>query len=167
MGFKLKIARRVESIILSAGQEKKYLRFLVPAAALALVLLLFFGDMLFFGEERVLSAKGTDLYSQFLDWYTFGFGELGHGRLALWNPHIFSGAPFLAGFQSALFYPPNWIYMILPLPLAIDLGIVLHLFLGGYFFFIWLYRRRMSSSAALLGSVLFIFCGAQFPHIYA
>lgn len=73
----------------------------------------------------------------------------------------------MAGFQAALLYPPNWLYMILPLPLAVNLGIVLHLFLGGYFMYLWLHGRGLPLSAALLGSLLFIFCGAQFPHIYA
>lgn len=140
---------------------------MLPAAVLASILLLFFGDLLFSGGERVLSAKGTDLYAQFIHWYAFGFGELKNGHLPLWNPHIFSGAPFLGAFQSALFYPLNWLYLILPLPLAINLGIVLHLFLGGYFFQFWLQRRGLPLAAAILGGVLFIFCGAQFPHIYA
>lgn len=139
----------------------------LPAAVIAFILLLFFGDLLFSGGERVLSAKGTDLYAQFIHWYAFGFGELKNGHLPLWNPHIYAGAPFLGAFQSALFYPLNWLYLILPLPLAINLGIVLHLFLGGYFFQLWLQRRGLPLTAALLGSVLFIFSGALFPHIYA
>ncbi len=167
MRFGVKIASRVELIIKAANPGNRSLKFVVPAAALAVILLIFFGDLLFFGGGRVLSANGTDLYAQFLHWHTFGFGELRQGHLALWNPHIFSGAPFLAGFQSALFYPLNWLYMILPLPLAVNLGIVLHLFLGGYFMFLWLNHRGLSSSAAFLGSILFVFCGAQFPHIYA
>lgn len=149
----------------SAGN--KSLAFIYPAAGLVLILLLFFGDLLFWGEQRILSGKATDLYSQFLHWRTFGFGELKHGHLALWNPHIFSGAPFMGGFQAALLYPPNWLYMILPLPLAVNLGIVLHLFLGGYFVYLWLHHRSLSSPAAFLGGVLFVFCGAQFPHVYA
>ncbi len=140
---------------------------ILPAAIIASILLLFFGDLLFSGGERVLSAKGTDAYAQFIHWYAFGFGELKNGHLALWNPHIYSGAPFLGAFQSALFYPLNWLYLVLPLPLAINLGIVLHLFLGGYLFQLWLQRRGLPLAAAILGSVLFIFSGALFPHIYA
>lgn len=145
----------------------KSFKLILPAAVLASILLLFFGDLLFSGGERVLSAKGTDLYAQFIHWHAFGFGELRNGHLPLWNPHIYAGAPFLGAFQSALFYPLNWLYLILQLPLAINLGIVLHLFLGGYFFQLWLHRRGLPLTAALLGSVLFIFSGALFPHIYA
>jgi len=140
---------------------------ILPAAVIAAILLLFFGDLFVSGGGRVLSAKGTDLYAQFIHWYAFGFGELKNSHLPLWNPHIYSGAPYLGAFQSALFYPLNWLYLILPLPLAINLGIVLHLFLGGFFFQLWLQRRGLTLTAALLGSVLFIFSGALFPHIYA
>jgi hypothetical protein len=36
------------------------------------------------------------------------------GALALWNPHILGGSPFLANSQSALFYPLNVAYCHFP-----------------------------------------------------
>ena len=86
---------------------------------LALLALEMFFDMLFAPGSRVLGDSRDDLALHFLWWREFGFGELAKGNLALWNPHIFSGAPFFGGMQSALLYPPNWLFLALPLPLEI------------------------------------------------
>ncbi|MCZ6673052.1 MAG: hypothetical protein O7C75_08940, partial [Verrucomicrobia bacterium] len=76
---------------------------------------LMFLDVLFSPSAVILSQQGTDLSSQFVYWRDFGFSQLSQGNLALWNPHIFSGMPYFGGFQSALLYPPNWLYLVLPL----------------------------------------------------
>ena len=81
--------------------------------ALALAI---FIDLLFGGGPRVLGHSASDLFLQYYAWRDFGFRELAKGNLALWNPDIFSGAPYLGGMQGAQLYPPNWIFLILPLP---------------------------------------------------
>src|SRR5262245_23319733 len=103
---------------------------LIPASVFAGLTFLMFSDVLF-DTQNVLSHKDTDLMLQFLPWREFGFGELSKGHLALWNPHIFGGAPYFAGFQSALLYPPNWLHLFLPLTVAINWIIALHVFLAG------------------------------------
>jgi hypothetical protein len=91
----------------------------------ALVLAMFF-DVLFVPGPRVLGIENTDLGLHFLHWRRFGFGELAGGNLALWNPHIYAGVPFFGGMQSALLYPPNGLFLALPLPLAANLSIALN-----------------------------------------
>ena len=92
-----------------------------PLGLLVLTLAMFF-DVLFLPGDAVLSNAKTDLASQFVHWRGFGFGEIARGNLPLWNPHIYSGAPFLAGFQSALLYPLNVLYLVLPLAKGHQLG---------------------------------------------
>ncbi len=87
--------------------------------------------------------------------------------MALWNPHIFSGMPFFGGFQSALLYPPNWLYLLLPIAKAINVSIALHVFLAGFFLYLWTYHRGLHPAACLLSSILFMFSGPFFLHIYA
>jgi hypothetical protein len=84
-----------------------------PLGLLVLTLAMFF-DVLFLPGDTVLSNARTDLASQFVHWRGFGFGEMSRGNLPLWNPHVYGGAPFLAGFQSALLYPLNVLYLVLP-----------------------------------------------------
>lgn len=139
----------------------------ISLLVLLLLVLAMFADVLFVPGEKVLSKPGTDLFSQFVHWRAFGFGELRKGNLPLWNPHIFSGAPYFGGFQSALLYPPNWVYMILPLAKAINWGIAFHVFLAGAFMFAWARYRGIHTLGSLLSAVLLMFCGAHFPHVYA
>ena len=89
---------------------------LILLLALALAM---FADVLVAGGTRVLGHPGGDLFLQYYAWRDFGFRELAKGNLALWNPHIFSGAPYFGGVQGAQLYPPNWIFLILSLPVAI------------------------------------------------
>jgi hypothetical protein len=48
------------------------------------------------------------------------------GRLALWNPHVGLGRPFLADIESAAFYPPNLLYLFFESHVALVLLLVAH-----------------------------------------
>src|SRR3981081_4349752 len=87
---------------------------LVALALLLALTLAMFGDVLAARDGRVLGNETADMYLQFFSWRDFGFRELAHGNLALWNPHIYSGAPYFGSMQAALLYPPNWIFLVLP-----------------------------------------------------
>jgi len=133
---------------------------------LFLLTLVMFGDVLL-DSHTVLSKLGTDLHTQFLAWRQFGFGHLRNGHLALWNPYLFSGMPFLGEFQSALLYPPNLLHLVLRLAVAINLLIGLHIFLAGLFMYFWALRRGLHPLVATVAGILFMFCGPQVLHIYA
>jgi hypothetical protein len=143
-------------------------RLTLSLAVVVLLLLTFvmFGDVLL-SSTKVLSNRNLDLRSLFLPWRDFGFRELRHGNLALWNPYIFLGTPFLGGFQSALLYPPNWLYLVMPLGLATNWLIATHVFLGGLFMYLWTSRRGLHPVACLVAAALLMFCGPQSLHIYA
>src|SRR4051812_1256035 len=139
---------------------------LVAPAAFALLTLLLFNDALF-DPTKVIAAKSTDLALQFLPWRQFGFDQLRHGNLALWNPHIFGGAPYFAGFQSALLYPPNWLHLFMPVGLAINWITAIHVFLAGLFMHWWCRHRGLAPAASLLAGVIYMFCGPYFLHVFA
>ncbi|HUO57191.1 MAG TPA: hypothetical protein VMV05_03345 [bacterium] len=135
------------------------------AILLAIPVLVFFGPILL-TKDALVSIPNGDLANQFYAWRDFGFSELRQGRLSLWNPYTYGGAPFFAGFQSALLYPPNVIFLILPLVPALNLSIALHVFLAGYFTFLWLAGNRLGFLPALLGAFVFMFGGAYIAHLY-
>src|SRR6202048_4999707 len=111
----------------------------IAALMLLLVLALaMFADLLFTGGTRVLGHPGSDLFLQYFSWREFGFRELAKGNLALWNPHIFSGAPYLGGIQGAQLFPPHWLFLILPMAVAITWTEALHVFAIGVFMFFWM-----------------------------
>lgn len=73
---------------------------------------------------------GTPLL-QFMPWRAFGFEQMLAGQSPLWNPLVGAGAPLIANYQSALLYPPNWIGLILPLDLAHNWLLVVHIVVAG------------------------------------
>ena len=140
---------------------------IVSLGLLLVVALAMFGDLLFAGGTRVPGHSGSDLFLQYFSWREFGFRELAKGNLALWNPHIFSGAPYFGGMQGAQLYPPNWLFLVLPSPVAITWTVALHVFAIGAFMFLWMKQRGLGAAPSFFAGALVMFCGAFFPHVFA
>jgi hypothetical protein len=140
---------------------------IISLILLLAVALAMFGDLFFIRGTRVLGHPGSDMFLQYFAWREFGFRELAKGNLALWNPHIFSGAPYFGGMQGALLYPPNWLFLVLPTPAAINWTVALHVFAIGAFMLCWMKQRDLSAAASFFAGTLVMFCGAFFPHIFA
>jgi len=60
----------------------------------------------------------ADLAAQVYPWRVFAKTAVADGELPLWNPHVLLGFPFVAGAQTAVFYPPHLLYHLLSAPLA-------------------------------------------------
>jgi len=134
---------------------------------LAALTLAVFSEALFVRPGEVLSDPAMDLRYFFIHWRYFGFHELKAGNLALWNPHCAGGGPFFGNFQSALLYPLNFLYLLIPLAPAINWTIALHVFLGGAFTYYWMRNRGLHSLACLLSGMMFMFCGPHFLQVNA
>ncbi|MFN2108223.1 MAG: hypothetical protein ACK2UI_01055 [Anaerolineae bacterium] len=52
---------------------------------------------------------GGDLQTYFFPYWTAAARAFQAGRLPLWNPDLFAGAPLLANSQVGVFYPLNWL----------------------------------------------------------
>jgi hypothetical protein len=77
---------------------------------------------------------GGDLVSFLWPTYSYAAQSLRAGRVPLWNPSLYSGAPFAADNQSGVFYPINLIFFLLwpGLPYtAVEWLVVLHVWLAG------------------------------------
>jgi hypothetical protein len=140
---------------------------IVSLIVLLILALAMFGDLLFVGGTRVLGHPGSDMFLQYFTWREFGFRELAKGNLALWNPHIFGGAPYFGGMQGALLYPPNWLFLLLPTSVAINWTVALDVFAIGAFMFFWMEQRGLCAAASFFAGTLVMFCGAFFPHVFA
>jgi hypothetical protein len=141
-------------------------RFTHAALLYLVATLVVFGDVLY-GSGQVVSRWDIDLSHLFLGLRDFGFRELSHGHLALWNPHFFCGSPFFAGFQSALLYPPNWLYLIMPATRAVNLDVALHVWLSGLFAYAWPRHGKLHPAACVMAGLVFMFGGPHFLHVYA
>src|SRR5512137_1126901 len=72
-------------------------------AILALLTVLFFWPVFFAGYW--LPRGGGDLVSFLWPQYAFAGEAIRSGSIPLWNPYLYSGAPFLADNQSGVLYP--------------------------------------------------------------
>ncbi len=100
-----------------------------------------------------------DLITSFYPFRAFAAQAVREGTLPLWNPHILLGAPFLANAQSALFYPLNFLYYVLPLPAAWTIAILLRMFLAGVFMTLFIRSIGGSRTGAIFSGILFASCG--------
>lgn len=78
------------------------------------------------------------------------------GEQPFWNPYGLSGMPWLANPQSALFYPPNWVYAMYREPALVGWMMVFHHWLAGLGTFCLCRRYGFGWSSALLGGCVFL-----------
>jgi hypothetical protein len=136
-----------------------------PVAVLALLCIAFFWDVLWLPSDRIVA--GNDLTNMFTHWLSFARSSIQRGQLPLWNPYLSSGLPFVANPQPALFYPPTWLALLMPVPKALGLIVVLHLWLAGVGMIAWLRSEGASRAGALLGGIVFAFSGYFFVRVQA
>jgi len=136
-----------------------------PLATLAVLCVVFFWDVLWLPADQIIA--GNDLVNMFLHWLRFAVSSVQQGQLPLWNPYLFSGIPFIANPQPALFYPPTWLALLMPITRAFGWIIVLHLWIAGAGMYVWLRSEGASTVGALMGGVIFAFSGYAFVRVYA
>jgi hypothetical protein len=133
---------------------------------LGLLILLFFHRLAFSG---LILARG-DTFLYFYPYWQAATDALRDGRLPLWNPHLFLGAPLLANSQMGFFYPLNWpLWYWLPVPYAVSATILIHLWIAGIGTYLAARRSlALSPAAAFLAATLFALGGyltAQVEHV--
>ena len=104
-----------------------------------------------------------DGVAEFYPWRLFAAQTLRSGYLPLWNPHQFCGTPFVANSQSAVFYPLNLLFCLLPVAQAFGVSVLLHLFLTGIFayFFLRSPALGLGRAASFVGAVAWQMCHWQ------
>jgi hypothetical protein len=91
--------------------------------------------------------------------------QAGEG-LPHWTPLILSGMPLAANQLAMLSYPPAWLFLIFPLEPVFNLLFIFHLLLGGSGLYLFLHKgHKLSSTAALLGSLTFALNGKWLAHV--
>jgi Bacterial membrane protein YfhO len=86
----------------------------------------FCNGMLFEGNVPFFRDLGTYSYP-----IKFALAEsLKAGELGLWNHNMAAGFPLLAAFQPGAFYPPSWLFALLPFFDAVRWTFFLHFFIA-------------------------------------
>ena len=135
-------------------------------AGIVVFCLIFFREALFTAAPNCLGTPSGDGRTQFFCWRVYGFGRLAEGEFPLWNPYVFLGMPFVANLQSAMFYPTNYLWLILPYAQAANWGILINLVLGGFFAYALGRELGMRWPGATATALTFMFAAPQFLRIY-
>lgn len=101
----------------------------------------------------------TDPVRQQYPWREFSITGIKSLGLPTWNPYSFSGTPNLANFQSAVFYPLNILFLILPFQTSWSFLILAQPFLAGIFMFLYLRNLKLDNYSSFFGSITFSFGG--------
>jgi hypothetical protein len=96
---------------------------------------------------------------QFYPWQKMAFDALRSGALPLWNPLLGNGAPLLANYQTAVFYPPNWLHLFVPAEYAMGLIGLLHVGWAGLGMMTYLKRLGVSAFGQGVGALGFALSG--------
>ncbi len=116
---------------------------------------LFYAEVVFFSQVPIL----RDAAKFFFPMKYYLHLHLQDLTLPLWIPNIFMGRPFLANFQSGIFYPPNLLFFLPAPTAAFRIFFLFHyaiLALGAFFY---LQYKSCSRPVSFLGALVFTFGG--------
>jgi hypothetical protein len=111
---------------------RRIIRWIMSDGGIALILALAIPAVLLGLRPPITQGIDYQLMHQFYKFYLRA--SIRAGELPLWNPFAGLGRPFLADPETAVFYPPNWMFVVLPEGFALFLFLAFHFWLAGFFF---------------------------------
>jgi Bacterial membrane protein YfhO len=114
-----------------------------------------FGHEVFWGKVPFFRDLGTYMYP-----LRYSLAEsFRAGHLPMWDRHVAMGFPLLANPQTATFYPPHLIFILLPFFPAVGALLLFHYLIAAIGSFILFRSWKYDVSLALTGAILFTFGG--------
>lgn len=79
--------------------------------------------------------------------------------IPLWNPYIYSGTPFMAAFDTAVWYPISWIAVLLPAVDGWNFLVLIQPVLSLLFMYLFLRSLKFGLYSAVFGAFVYAFSG--------
>jgi len=124
--------------------------------------IILFAPIIFAGKALVWGTVST----QFIPWWDFAWDTLIQGHIPLWNPWVGMGAPMVGNYQSAIFYPPYWILLLLYaiagirlMSWGVTVVVVFHLIWSGLGVAKLLEELELSKLSQIVGGLAFSLSG--------
>jgi hypothetical protein len=130
-------------------------RAVVPPVVLALLPFVLFAPLTV--VDRVFSAQDVQAY--FYPYHVLPAQLLAQGHLPLWNPYAFSGIPLLGDGQSAMFYPPNWLFFVLSGQAALNEVVLMQFSIAGVGMYLFARALGLWRLPAFIAALAYMFCG--------
>ena len=114
-----------------------------------------------------MALGGADMRGLFVPWLELTRTAVWQGHLPFWHAAQFAGYPFLSNPQVALFYPPTWLAILLPVRVGLSWHVLFHVLAAGLG--MWLFVRQQTGSrvGAWLSALTFAFSGFMAARIFA
>ena len=134
-------------------------------AALALIIIVMFSSFLFdnskmlFGSDTMSGLDSKVFYQTAINKYH---------QFPLWFNSRLSGMPTIDALFGDSFYPPSFVFFsAMPIPRALGMRLVFHIFLAGLFFFLLLRKGfRAPRFVAFIGAAFYMLNPEFFSHVY-
>jgi hypothetical protein len=137
----------------------------MAGSAIGVTLLLFFHSALSGGMDAFIG--GIDVANAHY-WHRAYLAErMSAFSLPAWAPYFYSGHPFLANPENAVFYPLTVLFVVLPLPAAFTLDILVHVALAAAGTYLFVRRLGGGVAASLVAALAYGFGGYMMDRIYA
>lgn len=153
------VRRRVPSMRADVGM----------VGVLTLLFLLFFWRLLF--EKGVTAPKGGgDFNSFYYPLASFAANQIHAGHFPLWNPYLYTGAPFAADYQTGALYPLNLLVWSIARPFtygAFEALVIFHVWWASVTAYGFARTIGLRRTASVVAAVTFAYGGfmtAQLGH---
>jgi hypothetical protein len=142
----------------------------LPPLLIAGLGLLFFADLVIH-PGQVLYSDYSDILAEHLPAKHFlvrSWHET--GELPLWCPYSLGGSPFVHDIQVAMFYPPHFVFLLLPeewIGPGLSWLIVAHVIVAGWCMYAYARSQGLGETAALVAAFCYMFAGKWLLHLLA
>ena len=106
-------------------------------------------------HEPVRNTTLADSAHLYLSWEVFAREAVHDGEWPMWDPYSFSGFPFAANAQNQVYYPPVWLFWLLPMSGQIQALAVFNLVLAGWGMYFFARVLGTTRVAALIAGLAF------------
>lgn len=85
--------------------------------------------------------------------------SLQKGVIPLWNPYIYSGTPFMAAFDTSVWYPLSWVASLLPTVEGWNFLVIIQPILSILFMYLFLKSLKFEKHIVFFGTLVWMFTG--------
>ncbi len=136
-----------------------------PILGYLVIIVLVFGRAFIPPEGQMIF--GDDIHLTYYFFRKFFAQFFWQGTIPWWNPYAFAGQPMMAHPQALLmFYPLNWLFVILPTNIAVSVYLAIHMLLAMMGMY-WFMRRFVHPLPAWTGGIIFGLSGFFMARIWA
>jgi len=134
---------------------------------LLFALTLFFFHKLIFNFGQIIYPAPDIFYATYIEKTLFSHSVIFYKSLPLWNPHVFGGSPFLGNPTSAMFYPFNLLFLLLPVGSAFGFMFAIDSFLIGIFTYLYARTIKINRFGSLISVITIMFSGPMIASVFA